>query len=235
MRFLRLRTGSQRWRDGTPRTTPLVVDRARKFGPDLCVTCIHKGRCQLVTGGHDAGKSYWLRRLAEAAPQIWRAPALVLGARDPVTMWAEASPAVAAWWDALPVSDRRAPWAQLRQWERIEALPRYVEAVGAVLVVDDAHALTGRKLAIATRCVAAARLWVCSATDEERISPTLRAAVQRRDPQTHRLATDVAYDGTAALLWVCALVALGLGAWEIAAVISGLRLLAHGRRAARQG
>lgn len=235
MVFLKLRHGAQCYADGSPRCVPLVVERARKFGPDVSVECISRRRCQLVTGAHDAGKSRWLRRLAEAGAAIWRAPVLALAAREPLQQWCESAPAVATWWDARPLAERRAPWAQLRQWERVEALPEYLAQSGAVLVFDDIHLLSGRKLAVAVRCVTAARLWVVAASDEERCSPALRAAIARRAPQTHRLASDTAYDGTAALIWLAALVALACGAWEAAAVLGGLRLLANGRRAAKQG
>jgi hypothetical protein len=56
----------------------------------------------------------------------------------------------------------------------------------------------------------------------------------RRDPQLIRLDSEVAYDATAIFLWLMIAVCIGMGAWEIAAALGGLKLLGSGRRAARQ-
>jgi hypothetical protein len=56
----------------------------------------------------------------------------------------------------------------------------------------------------------------------------------RRDPQTFRLDSEVAYDATTIVMWIMIALSVGMGAWEIAVVLGGLKMLGSGRRAARQ-
>ncbi len=130
--------------------------------------------------------------------------------------------------------DQLRPWTKLKAWERAEALPDYIRDTGAVLFLDDCHKLAGRKLQIARECALAARVWVASASSENRIPPNLRSVMMRRDPQVIRLGTDVAYDATNVMTWMLALVLLAAGAWEASIVVAGLKALSNGRQAARQ-
>ena len=127
----------------------------------------------------------------------------------------------------------RQPWKTLKTHQRSELLPDYCKDTGAVLLLDDAHKLTGRKLQIARQCVLAARLFVLTASEEQRIPPSLRSVVMRRDPQIFRLDSDVAYVATALLMWFFIVVCLAAGWWEVGAVLGGLKLLGTGRRSAR--
>ncbi len=103
-----------------------------------------------------------------------------------------------------------------------------------MLFIDDAHKLSGRKLQLARECALAARIYVISASQEQRIPPNLRAVVMRRDPQVYRLDTEVAYDATDAVMWLLILILMGAGAWEAGAVLGDLKALSGGRKAARQ-
>ena len=244
MHYLRLRVGSRQRANGTPYAVPMVITKTRKYGEEIDRELISRKRCVLIVGAHDAGKTRWLKRLHEAATAIWgaktQAPPLFLGALRPLGGWYDA-PHLADWWDAQAkveektreadpqAPEPRRPWAKLRHWERAEALPDYLSRTGAVLFIDDAH-----KLQIARECALAARLWVVSASEEGRIGPSLRNVLLRRDPQLIRLDSEVAYDATAIVLWLLIAVCIGLGAWEIAAALGGLKSLGSGRRAARQ-
>ena len=90
------------------------------------------------------------------------------------------------------------------------------------------------KLQIARECALAAKVWVASASSENRIPPNLRSVLMRRDPQVIRLGSDVAYDATNVMTWMLALVLLAAGAWEASLVVAGLKTLSQGRQAARQ-
>jgi hypothetical protein len=49
-----------------------------------------------------------------------------------------------------------------------------------------------------------------------------------------QLKSEAAYDITSMTLWLMILVALGAGAWQLAAALGGMKVLGGGRRAARQ-
>jgi hypothetical protein len=62
----------------------------------------------------------------------------------------------------------------------------------------------------------------------------LRQDVLHVEPQIFRLDSEVAYDATAILMWLFILIAAGLGAYELAAVLGGLKMLSGGSRATKQ-
>jgi hypothetical protein len=240
MQYLRIRQGSRTRADGTPYAVPFVINKTRKYGSVINQECISRTKPVLVVGAHDSGKTRWLRRLHESASAIWGAksstPPLWISAFRPLLAWVD-DEHVAAWWNekAKAKPDAGKPrWSKMRQWERAELLPTYLSETGAVLFLDDCHKLSGRKLQIARECAMAARIWIATASEENRIPPNLRAVMLRRDPQIIRLDSEVAYDATALLMWIMIAVSFGMGAWELAAILGGLKLLGKGRRAARQ-
>lgn len=78
------------------------------------------------------------------------------------------------------------------------------------------------------------RISVIAISDEERLPASMRNLVLNREPQIFRLGTDTAYDGTPALVYLIALLALGAGWWEISIVLGGLTAMSKSRRASRQ-
>ena len=143
-------------------------------------------------------------------------------------------------WEGLRVTEEaadpataRVPWKALKQHDRAEALPDYCKDTKAVLFIDDAHKLAGRKLQIARKCVLASRVFVIAASEEQRMPPNLRTVVMRRDPQIFRLDTDVSYDATNLFMWAVLVACLAAGWFEAAMVLGGLKMLGSGRRAAR--
>lgn len=214
-----------------PGRVPVHRVRGRKYGPIVHEQTIKTTQDLAIYGPHAAGKSRWLAKLQGGAAEIWLdRPALMLRALDPVGQWTE-QPAVAAWHEARPKAQ---PWAKLKQHERLEALVAWVADQRAVLLLDDAHRLAGRKADLALRLVSAAGIVVHSASEETRIGLSLRMALARRDPQVIRLSSDAAYDYTGALTWVLCLIAAACGAWPVVAVIGGLKVAARGSRAAKQ-
>ena len=175
-------------------------------------------------------------RLHKDAARIWAridAQPLYLAAVRPLSAWTDVKH-LELWWAARENPDDDRHWTKLKAWERVDMLPLYLKETGAVLFIDDAHNLSGRKLKLAQDCVRAANVWVMAAADEGRIAPGLRKDVLAAEPQTYRLDSEVAYDATAILMWVAMLICLGFGAYEIAAVLGGLKLLASGSRATKQ-
>jgi hypothetical protein len=126
------------------------------------------------------------------------------------------------------------PWSKAKCWERAEWLIRWAKAHHAVLLLDDAHHLSGRKLDIAQRLALVAGRIVSGASQESRIPINLRMTLLQRDPVIETLKSDAAYDATAVFLWLLILAAMGAGAWQLAAILGGMKFLGRGSRAARQ-
>lgn len=240
MEYLKIRRSKNQVRaDGSRYAVPLFVTKSRKYGKVISEQTISNKKPILVTGAHDAGKTRWVTRLHEHALEIWgakrKADPLFLDTLSPLSAWCD-DPAIGTWWDKQQQEldkDERRPWKSLKQYERSEALPNYCEETGAVLFIDDAHKLAGRKLQIARQCALAARLSVVAASEEQRIPPNLRTVLMRRKPQIFRLDSEVAYDATDVLMWCFIVSCLAAGWWEAAFVLGGLKALGTGRRAAR--
>lgn len=235
---------------GGRKVTPVVKTKDRKYGPVVDVEVVARKTPTLITGMHDSGKSRMLERLHAEEREIWgakiKSPALWLGALRPLGAWSDA-PHVADWWTLRAAElknrfeagetvdrDKCREWAKLKAWEKTEALPDYISDTGALVFLDDCHKLAGRKLQIARACTMAARVWVASASSENRIPPNLRSIMLRRDPQIIRLGSDVAYDATNVLTWLLAVALIGIGAWEAGFVVAGLKALAGSRLATKQ-
>lgn len=255
MQYLKIRHGKNQVRaDGTAYAVPLFVEKTRKYGHEIDQTAVTRKKPILVTGAHDSGKTRWLTRLYENAEPIWgakiKADPLWLSALRPLAAWCD-SPCVIDWWEKTrkleeaeqanegetpgsKKTDARKPWSKLKQWERSEVLPDYCRDTGAVLFIDDAHKLAGRKLELARLCVMASKIHVIAASEEQRIPPNLRAVLMRRDPQIFRLDSEVAYDATSLLMWLFIAVSMGAGFWEISVVLGGLKALGTGRRSSTQ-
>lgn len=228
MKMLMLRKGRTR-NDGTRAVVPIVRERGRKYGPILDERALSTRRDVLILGPNSAGKTRWLLRYHGKASEVWpKRPAVLLRAVNPLLSWCE-QPELQAW-----SAQQGKPWAKLRAWERADALVSWIESTGAVVLIDDAQLLTGRKADIALQCLRAARIAVISATEEGRIPVSLRLAIQTREPQRVALQSDAPYDMTVMVVWLLTILSLGAGAWQLAAVLGGLNLLGKGRRAARQ-
>jgi hypothetical protein len=239
MEFLKICNSSGQVRaDGTPFAVPLFITKHKKYGTVASEEPISIKRDIMVTGAHDSGKTRWLMRLYEQSNRIWtksKSPAIWLGALRPLGSWSDHQQII-DWWGTKVIADpaTNAPWAKVPAWRRQELIPDYLKETGAILFVDDAHKLSGRKLQVARMCALNAKICVISATEEQRIAPNLRSALLKRNPQIFRLDSEVAYDATKPLVWLIALVALGAGWWEISLVLSGMQALASGRRSSKQ-
>lgn len=215
----------------------IVVKKTRKYGQVIEQTCIKTKDNVLITGAHASGKSYWLTRLYKEAGRIWHrkkeVEPLFLSATRPISSWSEGKHFV-TWWAFREDLDDDRHWNKLKAYEKQDVLPQYLKETGAVLFIDDAHLLNGNKLKIAQSCVRSASVFVMTASDEGRISPSLRKDVMFSKPQIFRLDSDVAYDATSIFMWLSILVAMGFGAYELAAVLGGLKMLGSGQRATKQ-
>jgi adenosyl cobinamide kinase/adenosyl cobinamide phosphate guanylyltransferase len=234
IKYLKIRTGADKTKEGNPRSTPLVVVKNKAFGNTISEKAIKKTQHILITGAHNSGKSKWVARLHDKAKQIWiryPSPPIYLHALEPLLQWVD-QPQVKQWWDKQ--RNKETTWKQLKQHQRATALETYLQKNKAVLFIDDAHKLTGRKLQIATKCLSAAKIFIVAASTENKIAPSLRSIILRAKPQTYNLKTKTAYDATSILMWCGIGFCLIAGWMEFAIVLGALKLLSTGRLAAKQ-
>jgi hypothetical protein len=215
--------------DGSKRRVPIVRSRARKFGPILDERVLSVKKDMLITGPNASGKTRWLQKINENAPQVWHGrEKLMVRALEPLQRWYE-DPRIIVFAEKNGHS-----WAKLRAFERVDMLIAWAADSKIVLILDDAHKLAGRKLDVAIQlCRAASRL-VVGAFAEQTIPMTLRMLLDLRDPQRVPLKSEAAYDATSITLWLIILVAMLAGWWQLAAVVGGMKVLAGGRRSAKQ-
>lgn len=238
MEYLRIKKGKSLTRaDGSSYAVPLIVKKTKKYGKVISEKAISRKTSIIVTGGHDSGKTYWVSRLYQSHREIWgkyTSDALYLDAIRPLSSWSD-SPCVIHWWSKKQqLDDDLPPWSRLKVWERQEKLPEYLAENKALLFIDNAHKLSGRKLQIAKDCLIAGSIYIMAVTDEERLPPSIRHMVLKREPQIFRLGTETAYDATQTLVFLFALAALGAGWWEISLVLGGLTAMSKSKRASRQ-
>lgn len=238
MEYLRIKRGAKKVRaNGTRYAIPIVITKTKKYGDVISEQYISRKHPVLITGAHNSGKTRWVTRLYQAAPEIWSkypAPPLFLDAVRPLSSWADAA-CVEQWWIKKQENDDTLkPWPKLKAWERQDKLAEYLADNKAILFIDNAEKLTGRKTQIVKECLQVQRISVIAVSEEQRLPASLRHLVLNREPQIFRLGTDTAYDGTHILVYFLCLVALGAGWWELSIVLGGLTAMSRGRGAARQ-
>lgn len=151
----------------------------------------------------------------------------------PLSSWVEIK-GIEAWYATFTEeAENQTPWARLNLQQKADLLADYLLDTQALLFIDDAHKLTGRKAQIARKCMLSAKLWLVAASEEGRLPPSIRPIIERRDPQRTNLESDVSYDTTRALIWFLVAMCIVSGAWEAGAVIGGLQMLGTGRRSTR--
>ncbi len=250
------------WLNKGNRHQPELRTKAHYKGQTVENQIISKKTNLLITGSHHSGKTRAIMRLYNHATEIWGAQikpyaytrntsqALnkpMASANEPLTDWVcpaavyicGSAPlskwmdndAIGDWWDKENPAE---PYKKIPVWKRCEIIAKYLRATRAVLFVDDAHKLTGRKLIIAKQCIDRAFRVVIACSDENRLSPSIRKSFLETKPQTIRLTTDVAYDATHIIMWMFVMVLFIAGIPEGAAVLAFLEIMKGGRRASKQ-
>ncbi|QHJ01745.1 hypothetical protein GT347_27190 (plasmid) [Xylophilus rhododendri] len=203
--------------------------RARKYGPVLDEQVLSIRRDIVITGPNACGKSRWLTKLHLRCGEIWpKRPTLYVRSMEPLQSWFE-DPRIAAY-----AEQQGRPWAKLRSYERVDMLIEWIAEEKAVLMLDDAHKLAGRKLDIAVRMATRSRILVVGAFAHQSIPMSLRLLMDQRNPQRIALRGEAAYDATSIAMWLLLLITMAAGWWQLAAVLGGMKVLAGGRGAAKQ-
>ncbi len=164
MQYLRIKRGAKQIRaDGSAYAVPIVITKTKKYGQVVSEKYVSRKRPVLITGAHDAGKTHWIMRLYKSAPDIWSkhsAQPLFLDAVRQLSSWSDAA-CVEHWWtQQQKQDDTLKPWSKLKAWERQDKLSDYLADSKAVLFIDNAEKLSGRKQQIVKECLQVQRLSV---------------------------------------------------------------------------
>lgn len=178
----------------------------------------------LIIGADNAGKSRWLSKLKKEAPHLWHGKA-VLAVRSVDSLQ--------DWYTSLPITYRKSITDPPKTTpERIEKVREYLR--GGVLLVDDVHRATGRKVDYLHELINEAKIIVVSSTSHHKIHPKLRAQIDRKNPVIHDLYSATAYDATQWAVWIFAVVLLVAGSPEGAILLGSAGLLRGGAKSRNQ-
>lgn len=249
------------WINKSNRHQPELRTKTGYKGRTIENRIVSKKTNLLITGSHHSGKTSAITKLFEHSQEIWGAqikpyaftfskpldnkPMLAPGVKlenwvcpqavficgsAPLSKWIDHE-GIALWWDEANPTEL---YKKIPVWKRCEIIAKYLHATRAVLFVDDAHKLTGRKLVIAKQCINRAFRVVVACSDENRLSPSIRKPYLETKPQIIRLNTDVAYDATHVLMWMIVMLLFVVGVPEGAALLAFLEIMKGGRRASKQ-
>jgi len=242
---------------------PVIREKDYYGGAITSQVCIKKTGNVLITGGHHSGKSKMLNKLHEEAESIWFCQVkpykftgatkklvndkpmlaqgesledwvfpepVMLSGITPLSRWSDHE-GLRVWYESKEEGN---DFKKIPAWKRVELLAAYLKETRAILFIDDAHKLTGRKLQIVKSCIDSSYRCVLTTSSENRLSPSIRKAFLDSRPQEIRLNTEVAYDATHLFVWGFVVMCFLLGLTEVAAILGMLQTLKGGRNASRQ-
>jgi hypothetical protein len=228
MEYLTIKKGSAN--STTPGQRWINLRRVRAYRNSPCEDhYIRKTQDLWLLGPPQCGKSKAIRQLTEKSAVLWcRWPTLKCHATEPISRWTSQA-ALAQHLQGLGIESKK-----LGAEDRIDALLQWAGQCPIVLIIDDAHALSGRKLELIVQLAQKARVVVMGALSEQALHPSLRTCLQRRSPQVLTLNSEAPYDATITLVCILLLIAMAAGWYELAAAMTTARALGHGPLASRQ-
>ncbi len=208
----------------------LRLRERRFYRSQPCVdTELRKTQDLWLLGPPQCGKSSAIERICLQSGQLWPSwPMIHWRACDPLSRWVDQAPL-----KAHLISQGKA-LKTLTVEDKLDALLAWATCQKLVLVLDDAHALSGRKLDLSVRLAQFARVVCLGALSEQALHPSLRVCLQRRGPQVISMCSEAPYDATVSLMWVMLLLVMAAGWWELAAALSSARAMGYGPLAIRQ-
>lgn len=164
----------------------------------------------VITGDADSGKSRMLKRVHAERARIYGArPVYLFHGIDPIAQWLGGAPG--------------------NQRERLDKLIDDISKSKALVMFDDLHKLSGRKLQVAKEILGAAANYWLTAITLNRIPPTLRRFADDSRVNHIELDSNVAFDGTVGVVIFLIVIAVIAGHPELALMAGIGGLLANGR------
>lgn len=204
----------------TTKAVPRVRFKQDAYSDSIKVETFSVRSNHLILGADNAGKSRWISKLSKERNQVWKGKnTIAIRSVDALTDWYVQLPKM--YRDGLLYPPKTSP-------ERLQVMIDWLK--GGVLLVDDIHRATGRKVDYLHDLISNAKIVVVSATSHQKIHPKLRHTVMSLDPQIHDLASNTAYDATQILIWLLVVVLVAVGAAEAAILLGGASLLRGGAK-----
>lgn len=195
----------------------IIKTKPDRYSPEISREMLKKRGVVVVEGMANAGKSRWINRLDEEAKNIWQGRAVIkINARSPMS-------------EIVEIIGTEGE----KLYNKINAVKKWAEEKRPVLLLDDAHILTGRKAEMIKQLIINAYAVVLTCINVNQLPTAIRFIVFGRSPQIVRLSSKVSYDATQWLIWLMVVVAVATGSWEIAAVLGGAGILSRGRGASK--
>lgn len=171
---------------------------------------ISKRKNHLITGDADSGKTRILKRVYEERATLFSGrEVFIFHGIDPIAEWLGNGGG--------------------NQRERLNSLIERIGNNNSLVLFDDLHKLSGRKLQVAKEILSAAGNYWISALSENRIPPTLRKYADDGRIEHIELDSSVAFDGTIGAVILLVLVGVAAGHPELALMGGIAGLLANGR------
>jgi hypothetical protein len=158
------------------------------------------------------------------ASKIWkRKKVIFLDSIVPLSQWIDDNQAL----DNYAKKDKNKDIKSLKQYQKINLLKEFCQKKRPVIMIDNAHKLTARKIDIVKSCV-----WrnqkIITTTAVNRLPPSLRETLTY-NADVYNFGTKTAFDATNVLIAVFIVLLLLFGMTEVAIITGVLSMAARGR------
>ncbi len=204
-----------------------IREKAHPFAPVKSEEYVRRGGIIEIFGVQASGKTRMIERIKEASKELWRFPLVYIKATDSLSdiysrnvgAPAKSSKAGEQFFEDDDVSQIGDKWDIL-----------YEKATKAVVIIDDADKMSGKKLEICKELCRRAKRIVYSSQSDTSINQTLYKTIQRRKMKTHtiRLSSTASYDASNWLLIVVIVALAAAGFPELSVLVLVSRLAVRG-------
>ena len=209
-----------------------IREKAHPFAPVKSEEYVRRGGIIEIFGVQASGKTRMIERIREASKELWRFPLVYVKATDSladiysrnVGAPAKSSKAGEQFFEDDDVSQIGDKWDIL-----------YEKATKAVVIIDDADKMSGKKLEICKELCRRSKRIVYSSQSETSINRTLYTTIQRRKMKKHtiQLTSTASYDASNWFLMALIAFLAFTGMPEAAVIIVMARLAMHGTSGVR--
>ena len=189
IKYLKIKKRNKTRKNSKTRKTEIIyMEKDSKKGAVITEKSISNKKPILVCGKAASGKTRWIKRMIDNAPQIWpklNATAIALETNETIAEWREQDPIVEWWQKNNPEKE----WKKLPNPKKNKILIEYFSQNWTVVFIDNIERLAGRKLDLVKDILkeSKSKIWVCSSTAENRINPSLRNFITKTDGLFRRL------------------------------------------------